>query len=338
MILSIIVPVYQVEKYLNQCLDSILKCDLRDCEILLSLGNSTDRSNQICEEYAERHEGIHILKQNGKGLSNARNCAMKIAQGEYVLFLDSDDYIIPENLDYIISRLRNGTFSADVLVTDYYQLICKTGQMVEYFQIGENTPAEHNQTDMLSKIFQRGQSCWTVWRYLYRLKFLEDNRTSFLENMLAEDMDFTTRILLANPNIIFCHCPYYVYRVGREDSLSDGLTLKRFSDSIIVAQNCIEYTRKSKLPYASLLLARLQQEYAAYLSSLLSVGKKNRRAAAGICKDWEEALKDSQSKVIRVIHLSLSILGVQPTAYLLYFVKAIRNFFRDNLPNQGAIK
>lgn len=338
MILSIIVPVYQVEKFLPQCLNSILKCDLSDCEVILSLGNSKDRSNLIAEEYEMKCKVVHTITQSNTGLSNARNCALREAKGNYVLFLDSDDYTISENLNYIIAQLRDGTFSADVIATDYYQLVCATDQIVEYFQIGKDTPIGYNKMESLPKIFRKGESCWTVWRYIYRRDFLEKNQIYFLENKLAEDMDFTTRVLLANPSMIFCHCPYYVYRVGRENSLSEGLTLGRFADSIIVAQNCIEYAKETNLPYRSLLLARLQREYVAYLSSLLRVDKKDRKTAICLCKDWKKVLKDSQSDIVKIIFASLSILGIPATAYLLYFVKSIRNFIRDNLFKRGAIK
>lgn len=313
-------------------------CKLIDSEIILVLGKSTDKSNLIAMEYDEKYPTVQIIQQDGIGLSNARNCAMKIAQGDYIIFLDSDDYVVSENLDYILTQLYNGTFSADVIVTDYYQLICATGQMVEYFQIGKDTPVGYDKMELLPKIFRKGESCWTVWRYIYRRSFLKETQISFLENKLAEDVDFTIRVLLANPSMIFCHCPYYVYRLGRENSLSEGLTLKRFSDSIMVIQNCIEYTKETDFPYASLLITRLQQEYVGYMNSLLELDKKDRKTAIYLCKDWEKVLKDSQSNIVKIMFASLSILGIPATAYLMYFAKSIRNFIRDNLFKRGTSK
>lgn len=338
MLLSIIIPVYQVEIYLKKCLDTVLSCNLYNCEIILSLGKSSDQSGNICSEYKKKFPAIRIIEQSGKGLSNARNEAMRVALGNYLLFLDSDDYLVAKNLDFMIAQLNNTDFIVDVIVTDYFQLICATNQIVEYFQIGKDAPIGYNKIELLPKIFKKGESCWTVWRYIYRRDFLEKNQISFLENKLAEDMDFTTKVLLANPNMIFCHCPYYVYRVGRENSLSEGLTLERFADSIIVAKNCIEYARETNLPYRSLLLTRLQWEYVAYLSSLLRIDEKERKAAIYLCRDWKEVLKDSQSNIVKIIFVSLNILGVPVTAYLLYFVKSIRNFIRDNLFKRGASK
>ena len=121
-LLSIIIPVYNVAPYLEQCLTTVLNCNLDLCEVILSLGKSTDRSNDICAGYEKKYPFIHILQQSGTGLSNARNCAMDVAQGEYLLFLDSDDYVDSFCLDTIISKLRNKSFRADMIVTDFYRL------------------------------------------------------------------------------------------------------------------------------------------------------------------------------------------------------------------------
>ena len=88
-------------------------CSLQHCEILLSLGDSTDRRNEICYQYARQFSIIRVIKQGGKGLSNARNSATQKAKGKYLLFLDSDDYIISENLaDFSIVLCCRKTFSS----------------------------------------------------------------------------------------------------------------------------------------------------------------------------------------------------------------------------------
>ena len=87
MILSVIVPVYNVEAYLAGCLDSLLACDLTDCEIILSFRDSQDRSKEICDQYCSKFSFVRLISQEGTGLSNARNCAMRIACGDYLLFV-----------------------------------------------------------------------------------------------------------------------------------------------------------------------------------------------------------------------------------------------------------
>ena len=141
--LSIIIPVYNVEPYLEKCLSSVLACDLSSCEIILSLGESADRSNDICLNYKRKYSFIQSLYQDGTGLSNARNCGMSAAEGEYLLFLDSDDYVDSLCLNTLIAQLRERTLSADIIVTDFYRMDRRTGHFTSIFQIGEDMPVQY---------------------------------------------------------------------------------------------------------------------------------------------------------------------------------------------------
>ena len=93
MLISIIVPVYNVENYLKECIDSILRQEFRDYEIILVDDGSKDDSGKICDEYGKKYSFISVIHKKNGGLSDARNFGLKIAKGEYILFIDSDDYI-----------------------------------------------------------------------------------------------------------------------------------------------------------------------------------------------------------------------------------------------------
>ena len=99
---SVIVPVYNVEKYIRKCLDSIVSQTLNDLEIILVNDGSTDTSPAICEEYKRKDERIKMITQKNQGLSAARNAGLKDATGEYVIFIDSDDYIAENMLEILV--------------------------------------------------------------------------------------------------------------------------------------------------------------------------------------------------------------------------------------------
>ena len=99
--ISVIVPVYQVEAYLPQCIDSILAQTFRDFELILVDDGSQDRSGAICDEYAGRDERVRVLHKENGGLSDARNAGLEQAKGDYFLFVDSDDFIAPMMLEQI---------------------------------------------------------------------------------------------------------------------------------------------------------------------------------------------------------------------------------------------
>ena len=103
--LSIIVPVYNVEDYIHQCIDSVLVQTLKNYEIILIDDGSSDLSSQICDEYADVNRGVIVLHKENGGLSSARNAGISIAKGEYLFFLDSDDFIEGENTFEVIYQL-----------------------------------------------------------------------------------------------------------------------------------------------------------------------------------------------------------------------------------------
>ena len=335
MLLSIIIPVYQVERYLEQCLDSVLRCDLRDCEVLLSLGNSTDRSSEIGWQYEERYPFIRTLLQKGDGLSDARNSAMEAARGEYLLFLDSDDYILPENLDFVLSRLRDGSFPGDVIVTDFFRRSRSSGRMEEIFQIGAGTPVRYG-LEHLPRMLRKRQCFWNVWRYLYRREFLEEHGIRFWDGMLSEDVDFTTSVFLAEPEIIFCHSPYYVYCVEREDSLMGNPTLKRLSDTVAVLERSIRRMRESAFPYAPDLIARFQFEYILNMAITVELPPEDRPAARQLYQSWQDVLAGSSDRWVRIAGTGIGLLGLSMSALVLHRLKMFRRWRRRHLSRRKA--
>ena len=102
--LSIIVPIYNVAPYLRKCMDSLLAQDILDYEIILVDDGSPDECPRICDAYAEKHSNIHVIHQENAGLSAARNTGVAKAQGDYIWFVDSDDYVEPNVLGVLMSR------------------------------------------------------------------------------------------------------------------------------------------------------------------------------------------------------------------------------------------
>ena len=306
-ILSIIIPVYNVEPYLEKCLSTVLACNLTSCEIILSLGRSADGSGEICLNYKREYPIIHILEQSGKGLSNARNCAMDIARGKYILFLDSDDYVDSQCLDGLIGRLRDGSISADVVVTDFYRSDSRLGQMAPYFQIGEDVSLREG------------------------MDFLPH----MLENRLSEDVDFTTGVFLSDPKIVFTHSPYYVYVVGRGQSLMDRPNLKRLSDTVFILERSITRLRESEFPYAPQVIAQFQFEYLLNLALTVEIDPAERRDALTLYRNWRQMLTGSTDPAVRWAARIIGVISLKPMGYGLHFLKLLRRRVRKYLPKEG---
>lgn len=323
MLLSIIIPVYNTEKTVRQCLAGVLACNLDQCELLLVTGSSTDHSDQICAEYAKRYPFVRIIPQNGKGLSNARNSALCVAAGEYILFLDSDDTVDSEILDQLLTKLRNGSYATDVVVTDYRRVEYPSGKIRPFFQIGADTPVQYRM-DFLPSMLTKRQSFWNVWRYIYRREFLTEHQIYFMENSLSEDIDFTVNIFLAEPEIIFDHSPYYFYHVGRGGSLMDQFTLQRLKETVFVLRNSVNRLRGSSFVYADLIAAQLQFEYILNLALTVEIAQDDQEKAMGLFSDWKTVLADSCDPIVRTLRFGISLLGLKQMAYCLHVAKLIK--------------
>lgn len=327
MLLSVIIPVYSVEPYLERCLSTVLACDLTDCEVLLSLGESTDRSNEICKDYAQRYPLIQTLWQHGTGLSDARNSAMEIARGRYVLFLDSDDFVDSARLDELIARLRDESFVPDVVMTDFRRLEQSTGRYVDVFQIGADMP-EMSGIERLPGVIRKRQCFWNVWRYVYRRGFLEEKGISFDDGRMGEDVGFTTSVFLAEPEIVFLHCPFYIYEVGRADSLMGRPTLRRLDDTVWMLTDAIVRLRAPGAPFAPLMAARFQFEYILNMAIVPELPEGDRQAALALFADWRDVLGESVDPIVGLAGAVMGIFGTGLLSRALYGMKKARRWYK----------
>lgn len=211
---SIIVPIYNVEQYLRKCVDSLLAQDLpsSEYEIILVDDGSPDNCPQICDEYAAAHKNIRVIHQKNAGLSAARNSGFKIAQGEYICFLDSDDYWIPNVLGTILDQIENQHL--DVLRYNY-QNVREDGSVFEPFKnvkpyFDYSSEVVDGETFLNERL---GYACYAC-QFLIKRELLEG--CVFTPGIYFEDTDWTPRMLLkakrvASTDLVVYH---YLWREG----------------------------------------------------------------------------------------------------------------------------
>ncbi len=207
--ISIIVPVYNVEQFLRRCLDNILVQTFRDFEVLLVNDGSTDNSGHICREYAEKDSRIVIIEKKNGGLSSARNAGLDAAKGEYIGFVDSDDYIAPDMYEFLYENLVK--YKADVSICSFY------------FAYGDGR-IRHTKPDGICRYMSNEEAIKTllstkqfenyVWDKLYKRHLFDKIR--FPENELFEDIAIMYKLLDSSKAVIYESKPkyYYVQRAG----------------------------------------------------------------------------------------------------------------------------
>ena len=117
---SVIIPVYKVEKYIHKCIDSVLNQTFRDIQVILVDDGSPDNCGHICDEYSKADKRVSVVHKENGGLSDARNAGMKYAEGNYILFVDSDDYIEHDMIEYMYSRIKDS--DADMATCGIYEV------------------------------------------------------------------------------------------------------------------------------------------------------------------------------------------------------------------------
>lgn len=211
--ISVIVPIYNVEKYLPTCIESILNQTYKDLEILLIDDGSTDNSGKICDKYAKQDNRCIVIHQQNKGVSETRNTGLNLAKGEYISFIDGDDYIHPQMLEILYNEIRKGNY-------DFSMILHK---MVWKYQKPQNTISNFitktiSQNQLISSLFNKSPSeinlpevhFQVVWNKLYKSEIIGDSR--FIKTG-TEDTEFNNRIYLkCNKGILVFATAYYWFQ------------------------------------------------------------------------------------------------------------------------------
>lgn len=223
---SVIIPVYNVEKYLRECLDSVVNQTLQDIEIICINDGSTDNSLEILKEYAKRDERIDIIDSINKGVSTARNLGIDKSQGKYIIFVDSDDWLEP---DCIAKAFDNITKTkADILCYGFNIIDNLQKQKCWHFEIIKNNCLKPEYNIQALKPFLT-----YVWDKIYRAEFIKKNQIYFPENIsTAEDGIFNLFCLYKKPKYIFLPQLFYNYRTNNKNSATNQLENVILSDSI----------------------------------------------------------------------------------------------------------
>ena len=209
-LISIVVPVYNVEEYLKQCLDSILEQTYSNWELILVNDGSTDSSGLVCQEYAEKDARIRYFEKENGGLSDARNYGIEQAQGEYLTFVDSDDFLDASHLSVLYNALVNN--DADISIANYanYQTSTATFYLHTFGDYYEKIYTSEELIDDLSILERNDLSFSTIWGSLYKKRVFSFLR--FPKGVIGEDVALIYKIYTQVDKIVYVHKDTYIYR------------------------------------------------------------------------------------------------------------------------------
>ncbi len=234
-LISVIIPVYRTEKYLRKCVDSVLAQTYANLEIILVDNGSPDRCGQICDEYAQKDKRIRVIHQTNQGVSAARNAGLEIATGEYIAFVDSDDYIEPDMYEYL------------------YGLIIKDNTSMSMCNIcqdeGYHTKKQTEQPYVLISaldIFEYGSIWGYVWNKLYRRNFISDWRFN-TDTSYWEDGFFNFELIKTNASVALGNQAKYHYRYNQNSNALTKNFQSNYLKKIVLMDECLKYAKQHKM-------------------------------------------------------------------------------------------
>lgn len=252
-LISVIVPVYNVEKYLNRCIDSILNQTLKQIEIILVDDGSTDNSPIICDEYCERYENIRVIHKENNRVSSARNDGIKIATGKYISLVDSDDWIEPNMLEEMYSKAEE--FHTDITMCD----LRKVGIESEYTVSQPIREGYYDKKMIEAELF----SCLIMFENielpptisnctcLFKHKFLIENNLFYDEDIhYCEDSIFGSKAMYNANGFYYMKNRYFYNYFYNPNSTTSTCNMKKWDSYLIINQRLKEYFKDSRFDFS----------------------------------------------------------------------------------------
>ncbi len=296
-LISVIVPVYNVERYLIQCIDSIIKQTYSNLQIILVNDGSTDNSSKICDMYAKKDNRITVIHKSNGGLSDARNVGLDEAKGKYIVFIDSDDYIKEQYIELLYNAIKeNNTLIAQCGI----KKVNNNRKELQTLGYEKNTiiTAEEAIIDMSGEHWVENI---VVWNKMYHIELLKNTR--FRVGKLHEDEFYTYKVLYDAERISIIQDSLYCYRQNDESITGKKYNLKRL-DVLEAFEERLQFFKKMnelKL-YHSTLVLFLQLIKQSYCSV-----KKHYSSKRKILKGLKEKYREIYINILTIRDVSIKI-------------------------------
>lgn len=228
---SVIIPVYKVEKYLNACVDSVLHQSFQDFEVILVDDGSPDSCPDICDNYARDDRRVRVIHQKNAGLAAARNSGTKVANGEYICYIDSDDYLSNNN---VFQLLADKTFDSPDIINYKFQEWYEIDGHISDCKFQYNVPTEgRSLSQIYCSLIDKDAYYNSAWSKIIKRSLLVANNISFEEGLLGEDNEWYYHVVMSASTVKLIDEPLYIYR-RRQGSITTTTSRKNLVDQIYV--------------------------------------------------------------------------------------------------------
>lgn len=243
-LVSVIIPIYNADEYIERCLNSVINQTYREIEIIIINDGSTDKSLEIIRKFKKEDERIIILDKNNTGVSDSRNKGIDIAKGEYITFIDSDDYIEKDMIDILVRSIRENR--SDISICGFYHVNDK-----KYISKTKNSKKNIlDKDEFIEEILRERFFIASLWGKLFRRELLKQERLD-CNLKIAEDLEYLLRISLKVEHISLVNDKLYNYYIN-SDSATNNAKFEKYNDELNVLESYLE----TKNEFYNLFLSR----------------------------------------------------------------------------------
>lgn len=318
---SFVVPIYNVEKYLSECIESILAQTYRDFEILLVDDGSPDNCPALCDEWAKKDSRIKALHKPNGGLSDARNYGLEHAQGDYVVFVDSDDFWVNKDCLQRLMNVVDAHPECDFIGFNcsYYYSDTKTYNKWVAYDESLSKPTDKN--TVLCSLVASGTFPMSACLKILKRKALLEINLNFIKGLLSEDIPWFIDLLEGAKKCMFINDYIYAYRQGVVGSISNSFSVRNFNSILRIIDNELQklegrtFNEKTK-DYIKSFLA---YELCICLGGLGQLDKSVRNEYYEKLKPYKWLLKFRQNPKVKKVSILNSLVGFRLTRFFLEF-------------------
>lgn len=228
---SIILPVYKVEKYICPCVDSILGQSFKDFEVILVDDGSPDKSPEICDEYAQKDSRVKVIHKPNGGQADARNVGLEVAQGDYICYIDSDDFLANDGVLQLLAKKTES--KPDIVHYKFKEWFESDGHFADcHFDYNVFTEGR-TLAEIYCDLVDKDAYYNSAWSKIIRRELLIDNNIRFEKGIVGEDNEWYYHVVMVAESLVLVDEPLYVYR-RRQGSTTTSTTRKNLLDQLYV--------------------------------------------------------------------------------------------------------
>lgn len=325
---SIIVPIFKVEQFIYQCVESITSQTYKDIEIILVDDGSTDNCPTICDDMALSDRRIKVIHKSNGGLSDARNFGLSAASGDYILFVDGDDFWLHnDDLEKLMSNAYKYP-NVDFIGFNSSYYYPSSNLYIPWPDYSPSLGRPMKNSEALIKLSQTSAFVMSACMKLIKRQFLIDNELYFIKGQLSEDIPWFVNVLDCCNECMFVNLNIYAYRQGVSGSITHNIGLRNINSLIDIVETELQKLEKRNFSKEAkdCLLSFLAYEYSIILGYLIYLDKEVAEEKYQYLKQYAWLLKYTQDPKVKKVSLAYGILGLRLTTKLLqYRIKRMYN-------------